>query len=151
MNEFESACARLNTEYTKKMNGINRRKDEVACEKRRRLLAIQMETAAKRDEIRTRIEMLRKARMEFEKDSQAYVEKTEAIRIQDTRIARLKEQMEIEASKIKCDAYATRMQLDEDARRLSEWLALEKDRLREYPMNNPDDNPDNTASITHNL
>lgn len=129
--ELELEFSKLNAEYARRSNDINRRKDEVAREKYRRLLAIQMETAAKKDEIRTHIEMLRNERLKLEKDSKAYEEMSEAIRIHENRIHRLKEQAEIEMAQERGDAYAMRLQLDEDARRLSEWLEAEKLRINE--------------------
>ncbi len=67
--ELDYAHSKLNMEYTKKSNDINRRKDDVSREKLNQLLAIRMETAAKKDEIRTNIEMLRNERLKYERDT----------------------------------------------------------------------------------
>ncbi len=123
--------SRLNLEYSRKSNEINRRKDEVNRYKYQRLLSIRMEAAAKKDEIRTTIDVLRNERMQYGKDSVLYEGKTEAIRSNEQRIARLKEQVEIEIATVQTDAYATRLQFDEEARCLSEWLEAEKLRLME--------------------
>ncbi len=96
--ELDYAHSKLNMEYTKKSNDINRRKDDVSREKLNRLLAIRMETAAKKDEIRTNIEMLRNERLMYERDTLLHNEISEKIRIQENRIARLKEQADIEAA-----------------------------------------------------
>ena len=149
--EMELKFRQLNLEYQKKSADINRRKDEVSREKYRRLLAIRMETAAKRDEIRTAIDMLRNERPKFERDTPAYMEKTEAILIQGNRIARIKEQAGIEMEKVKGDAYATRLQLDEDARQLSNWLNSEKLKIQEqYAQEHQDDQQEDPASTTNN-
>ena len=130
--------SRLNLEYNQRSAEINRRKDEVSREKWQRLLAIRMQIAAKKDEIRTSIEMLRIERLKFEKESTAHEEKSEAIRRKENRILRLKEQAEIEMAQVRGDAYATRLQLDEDARRLTVWLETEKLRLMEtYEQEHP--------------
>lgn len=129
--ELDYAHSKLNMEYTKKSNDINCRKDDVSREKLNRLLAIRMETAAKKDEIRTNIEMLRNERLKYERDTSLYNEISEKIRIQENRIARLKEQADIEAAQVHGDAYATRLQLDYEARQLSEWLEAEKLRINE--------------------
>lgn len=131
LREKELKFQQLNLEYAKKSAEINRRKDEVNREKHRLLLAIRMETAAKKDEIRTAIDMLRNERLKCEHDSPSYMEKTETIRIQENRIARLKDQAEIEKAKVQGDAYATRLQLDEDARQLTCWLDSEKLKIQE--------------------
>ena len=130
--------SRLNLEYNQRSAKINCRKDEVSREKWQRLLAIRMQIAAKKDEIRTSIEMLRNERLKFEKESTAHEEKSEAIRRKENRIHRLKEQAEIEMAQVRGDAYATRLQLDEDARRLTVWLETEKLRLMEtYEQEHP--------------
>ena len=99
-----------------------------------------METAAKKDEIRTAIDMLRNERLKCEHDTHSYMEKTEAIRIQENRIARLKDQAEIEKAKVQGDAYATRLQLYEDARHLTCWLDSEKLKIQEqYTQEHPND------------
>ena len=152
LREKELKFRQLNLEYQKKSAGINRRKDEVSREKYRRLLAIRMETAAKRDEIRTAIDMLRDERLKFERDTPAYMEKTEAIHIQEDRIARLKEQTGVEIEKVEGDAYATRLQFDEDALRLACWMDSEKLRiLKQYEQEHCDGEREETASTTDNL
>ena len=139
LREMELKFQQLNLEYSKKSAEINRRKDEVNREKYRLLLAIRMETAAKKDEIRTAIDMLRNERLKCEHDSLAYMEKTEAILFQENRISRLKDQAEIEIAKVQGDAYATRLQLDEDARQLSCWLDSEKLKIGEQRSQEPEE------------
>lgn len=150
---MELKFQQLNLEYSKKSAEINRRKDEVNLNKYQLLLAIRMETAAKKDEIRTFIDMLRNERLKCECDTPAYDEKSEAIRFQENRIARLKEQVEIEKEKILGDAYATRLQLDEDARQLSCWfdsekLKIQEQYMQEHPNSNQQEDP---ASTNQNL
>ena len=131
--ELDAAMLRLNSERTVKMNDINRKRDEARLEMEKRVGAVQMQTAAKRNEIYTHIEMLRKERLKFEKDSKAHEEKTEEIRRQENRIRRLKDQEAVETIKIRDNARAYLLQMDYEARRVSQWFIDEKARLaREY-------------------
>ena len=131
--ELDAAMLRLNSERTVKMNDINRKRDEARLEMEKRVGAVQMQTAAKRNEIYTHIEMLRKEMLKLDKDSKAHEEKTEETRRQENRIRRLKDQEAVETIKIRDNARAYLLQMDYEARRVSQWFIDEKARLaREY-------------------
>ena len=131
--ELDAAMLRLNSERTVKMNDINSERDKARLETVQRVGAVQMQTAAKRNEIYNHIEMLRKERLKLDKDSKAHEEKTEEIRRQENRIRRLKDQEAVEIIEIRDKAKAYLLQMDYEARRVSQWFIDEKARLvREY-------------------
>lgn len=127
--EFDAQMQRLKMEYTRKSNDINRRKDEVTKDKYDKILDMRTRYAAKKAEIHTSLNMhMEEKAKSFIGDPkrEALVSKIKSL---EHRLSMLKEEVDIEIRTISRNAHATRLALDDEARRLTEWYESEKTRM----------------------
>ena len=134
--QLDLQMQKLNSEYSKKMNEIARKKEDLNAAKQISLFNADEEFYAKRNDLLKRIGDLRQRRAElFDGDPQRAQLELDKLDLQN-QITVLRDDNEQRKRDITHKAYAQRRDLDEECRKLSEWLQAEKVKLMEQYVDN---------------
>ena len=123
--------ARLNAEYNKKQNDLKARKQMVENLKHTRMQHVDDEYHAKKRELLADIADLRKQMEGLALDDTKRLALTDAIRSIEDKLSIIHDKRDIEARRVVHESFADLMELEEEGRRLNEWLDDEKIKVME--------------------
>ena len=129
--EEQIKMAKLNAEYKKKNNDLKARKQMVENIKHTRLQHVDDEYQEKKRGLLADIAELRKNRMGFAFEYPRRLNLSDDIRNVEDQLNILKDERDIEARRVAHEAFADLMELEEEGRRLDEWLGDEKIKVME--------------------
>ena len=129
--EEQIKMARLNAEYNKKQNDLKARKQMVENLKHTRLQHVDDEYHAKKRELLADIADLRKQMEGLALDDTKRLALTDAIRSIEDKLSIIHDKRDIEARRVVHESFADLMELEEEGRRLNEWLDDEKIKVME--------------------
>lgn len=129
--EEQIKMARLNAEYNKKNNDLKARKQMVEHLKHTRLQHVDDEYHVNKRDLLTDIAYLRKQKEGLAFEDIKRLALTEAIRNIEDNLNIIRDERDIEARRVAHEAFAELMELEEEGRRLEEWLEDEKIKVME--------------------
>jgi hypothetical protein len=122
---------KLNAEYNKKNNDIKERKQMVEAGKHAALQQVDEEYHAKKRQLLADIADIRKKKEGLALDDPRRYDLTDDIRDIEDLLNILKDERDIEARRVAHEAFASLNELEEEGRRLGEWLEDEKIKIME--------------------
>ena len=129
--EEQIKMAKLNAEFTKKQNDLKARKQMVENLKHVKLQHVDEEYHAKKRELLADIADLRKQKEGLAIDDPKRLSLSDAIRSIEDKLNIIHDERDIEARKVAHEAFVDMMELNEEGRRLDEWLDEEKIKVME--------------------
>ena len=129
--EEQIKMAKLNAEFSKKQNDLKARKQMVENLKHTRLHHVDEEYHEKKRELLADIADLRKKKEGLALDDTRRLALTDAIRSIEDKLSVIHDERDIEARRVVHEAFADLMELEEEGRRLNEWLDDEKIKVME--------------------
>ena len=129
--EEQIKMAKLNAEFTKKQNELKARKQMVENLKHVKLQHVDEEYHAKKRELLADIADLRKQKEGLAIDDPKRLSLSDAIRSIEDKLNIIHDERDIEARKVAHEAFVDMMELNEEGRRLDEWLDEEKIKVME--------------------
>jgi hypothetical protein len=125
---------KLNAEYNKKNNDIKERKQMVEAGKHAALQQVDEEYHAKKRQLLADIADIRKKKEGLALDDPHRYDLTDDIRDIEDLLNILKDERDIEARRVAHEAFASLNELEEEGRRLGEWLEDEKIKIMEQQL-----------------
>jgi hypothetical protein len=125
---------KLNAEYNKKNNDIKERKQMVEAGKHAALQQVDEEYHAKKRQLLADIADIRKKKEGLALDDPRRYDLTDDIRDIEDLLNILKDERDIEARRVAHEAFASLNELEEEGRRLGEWLEDEKIKIMEQQL-----------------
>ena len=125
---------KLNAEYNKKNNDIKERKQLVEAGKHAALQQVDEEYHAKKRQLLADIADIRKKKEGLALDDPHRYDLTDDIRNVEDLLNILKDERDIEARRVVHEAFASLNELEEEGRRLGEWLEDEKIKIMEQQL-----------------
>lgn len=129
--EEQIKMAKLNADFNKKQNDLKARKQMVENLKHVKLQHVDEEYHAKKRELLADIADLRKQKEGLAIDDPKRCSLTDAIRSIEDKLNIIHDERDIKARNVAHEAFADLMELDEEGRRLGEWLDDEKIKVME--------------------
>ena len=129
--EEQIKMAKLNAEFSKKQNDLKARKQMVENLKHTRLQHVDEEYNAKKRELLADIADLRKQKEGLALDDTKLLALTDDIRSIEDKLSIIHDERDIEARRVIHEAFTDLMDLEEEGRRLNEWLDEEKIKVME--------------------
>ena len=129
--EEQIKMAKLNAEFTKKQNDLKARKQMVENLKHVKMQHVDEEYHAKKRELLDDIADLRKQKEGLAIDDPKRLSLSDAIRSIEDKLNIIHDERDIEARKVAHEAFVDMMELNEEGRRLDEWLDEEKIKVME--------------------
>ena len=129
--EEQIKMAKLNAEFTKKQNDLKARKQMVENLKHVKMQHVDEEYHAKKRELLDDIADLRKQKEGLAIDDPKRLSLSDAIRSIEDKLNIIHDERDIEARKVAHEAFVDMMELNEEGRRLDEWLDEEKVKVME--------------------
>ena len=129
--EEQIKMAKLNAEFTKKQNDLKARKQMVENLKHVKMQHVDEEYHAKKRELLADIADLRKQKEGLAIDDPKRLSLSDAIRSIEDKLNIIHDERDIEARKVAHEAFVDMMELNEEGRRLDEWLDEEKIKVME--------------------
>ena len=129
--EEQIKMAKLNADFTKKQNDLKARKQMVEHLKHVKLSHVDEEYHAKKRELLADIADLRKQKEGLAIDDPKRLSLSDAIRSIEDKLNIIHDERDIEARKVAHEAFVDMMELNEEGRRLDEWLDEEKIKVME--------------------
>jgi hypothetical protein len=125
---------KLNAEYNKKNNDIKERKQMVEAGKHAALQQVDEEYHAKKRQLLADIADIRKKKEGLALDDPRRYDLTDDIRDIEDLLNILKDERDIEARRVAHEAFASLNELEEECRRLGEWIEDEKIKIMEQQL-----------------
>ena len=125
---------KLNAEYNKKNNDIKERKQLVEAGKHAALQQVDEEYHAKKRQLLADIADIRKKKEGLALDDPHRYDLTDDIRNVEDLLNILKDERDIKARGVVHDAFSSLNELEEEGRRLGEWLEDEKIKIMEQQL-----------------
>ena len=125
---------KLNAEYNKKNNDIKERKQLVEAGKHAALQQVDEEYHAKKRQLLADIADIRKKKEGLALDDPHRYDLTDDIRNVEDLLNILKDERDIEARRVVHEAFASLNELEEEGRRLGEWLEDKKIKIMEQQL-----------------
>ena len=129
--EEQIKMAKLNADFNKKQNDLKARKQMVENLKHVKLQHVDEEYHAKKRELLDDIADLRKQKEGLAIDDPKRLSLSDAIRSIEDKLNIIHDERDIEARKVAHEAFVDMMELNEEGRRLDEWLDEEKVKVME--------------------
>ena len=129
--EEQIKMAKLNADFNKKQNDLKARKQMVENLKHVKLQHVDEEYHAKKRELLADIADLRKQKEGLAIDDPKRLSLSDAIRSIEDKLNIIHDERDIEARKVAYEAFVDMMELNEEGRRLDEWLDEEKIKVME--------------------
>lgn len=129
--EEQIKMAKLNADFNKKQNDLKARKQMVENLKHVKLQHVDEEYHAKKRELLADIADLRKQKEGLALEDPKRLSLTDAIRSIEDKLNIIHDERDIEARNVAHEAFADMMDLNEEGRRLDEWLDEEKVKVME--------------------
>ena len=129
--EEQIKMAKLNADFNKKQNDLKARKQMVENLKHVKLQHVDEEYHAKKRELLADIADLRKQKEGLAIDDPKRLSLSDAIRSIEDKLNIIHDERDIEARKVAHEAFVDMMELNEEGRRLDEWLDEEKIKVME--------------------
>lgn len=129
--EEQIKMAKLNADYQKKQNDLKARKQMVEHLKHVKLTHIDEEYHEKKRRLLAYIADIRKQKEGFALDDPQRAALADGIRSIEDKLSILHDERDIEARRVSHEAFADFMELEEEGRRLEEWLADERIKIME--------------------
>lgn len=129
--EEQIKMAKLNADFTKKQNDLKARKQMVENLKHVKLQHVDEEYHAKKLELLADIADLRKQKEGLAIDDPKRLSLSDAIRSIEDKLNIIHDERDIKARNVAHEAFADMMELEEEGRRLNEWLDDEKIKVME--------------------
>ena len=129
--EEQIKMAKLNADFNKKQNDLKARKQMVEHLKHVKLSHVDEEYHAKKRELLADIADLRKQKEGLAIDDPKRLSLSDAIRSIEDKLNIIHDERDIEARNVAHEAFAGMMELNEEGRRLDEWLDEEKVKVME--------------------
>lgn len=123
--------AKLNAEFSKKQNDLKARKQMVENLKHVKLQHVDEEYHAKKRELLADIADLRKQKEGLALEDPKRFSLTDAIRSIEDKLNIIRDERDIDARRVAYEAFSELMELEEEGRRLNEWLDDEKIKVME--------------------
>ena len=132
--ENQIMLLKLNAEYNKKNNDIKARKQLVEAGKHAALQQVDEEYHAKKRQLLADIADIRKKKEGLALDDPHRYDLTDDIRNVEDLLNILKDERDIKARRVVHEAFASLNELEEEGRRLGEWLEDEKIKIMEQQL-----------------
>lgn len=129
--EEQIKMAKLNADFNKKQNDLKARKQMVENLKHVKLQHVDEEYHAKKRELLDDIADLRKQKEGLAIDDPKRLSLSDAIRSIEDKLNIIHDERDIKARNVAHEAFADMMDLNEEGRRLDEWLDEEKVKVME--------------------
>ena len=129
--EEQIKMAKLNADFNKKQNDLKARTQMVENLKHVKLQHVDEEYHAKKRELLDDIADLRKQKEGLAIDDPKRLSLSDAIRSIEDKLNIIHDERDIEARKVAHEAFVDMMELNEEGRRLDEWLDEEKIKVME--------------------
>ena len=129
--EEQIKMAKLNADFNKKQNDLKARTQMVENLKHVKLQHVDEEYHAKKRELLADIADLRKQKEGLAIDNPKRLSLNDAIRSIEDKLNIIHNERDIEARKVAHEAFVDMMELNEEGRRLDEWLDEEKIKVME--------------------
>lgn len=129
--EEQIKMAKLNAEYNKKNNDLKARKQMVENHKHTMLQHVDEEYHEKKRGLLADIADIRKKKEGIPFDDPRRYDMTDAIRNLEDKLNIIRDERDIKARRMVHEAFADLMELEEEGRRLGEWLEDEKIKVME--------------------
>ena len=129
--EFQIMFVKLNAEYAKKTNDLSARKQALESQKHTRLNRVDELYHQKKRLYLDQIAATRKKKEGLALDDPKRADLTDAIRNIEDELNILKDWRDIEARRIVGETFAEMTQIEEEGRRINEWLEDEKIKIME--------------------
>ena len=129
--EEQIKMAKLNAEFNKKQNDLKARKQMVETLKHVKLQHVDEEYHAKKRELLDDIADLRKQKEGLAIDDPKRLSLSDAIRSIEDKLNIIHDERDIKARNVAHEAFVDMMELNEEGRRLDEWLDEEKIKVME--------------------
>lgn len=129
--EEQIKMAKLNADFNKKQNDLKARKQMVENLKHVKLQHVDEEYHAKKRELLDDIADLRKQKEGLAIDDPKRLSLSDAIRSIEDKLNIIHDERDIKARNVAHEAFADMMELNEEGRRLDEWLDEEKVKVME--------------------
>ena len=129
--EEQIKMAKLNADFNKKQNDLKARTQMVKNLKHVKLQHVDEEYHAKKRELLADIADLRKQKEGLAIDDPKRLSLSDAIRSIEDKLNIIHNERDIEARKVAHEAFVDMMELNEEGRRLDEWLDEEKIKVME--------------------
>ena len=129
--EEQIKMAKLNADFNKKQNDLKARTQMVKNLKHVKLQHVDEEYHAKKRELLADIADLRKQKEGLAIDNPKRLSLNDAIRSIEDKLNIIHNERDIEARKVAHEAFVDMMELNEEGRRLDEWLDEEKIKVME--------------------
>lgn len=123
--------AKLNADFTKKQNDLKARKQMVEHLKHVKLSHVDEEYHEKKRELLTDIADLRKQKEGLAIDGPKRLSLSDAIRSIEDKLNIIHDERDLDARRVANEAFSELMELEEEGRRLNEWLDDEKIKVME--------------------
>ena len=132
--EEQIKMAKLNAEFTKKQNDLKARKQMAENLKHVKLQHVDEEYHAKKRELLADIADIRKKKEGLSLDDPKRHNLADDIRSIEDKLSVIRDERDIKARNVAYEAFADLMELDEEGRRLDEWLDEEKVKVMEEKL-----------------
>ena len=132
--EFQIMFAKLNAEYAKKTNDLSARKQANEVAKHTKLNRVDELYHSKKRQYLDQIAATRMKKEGLALDDPKRADFTDAIRNIEDELNILKDWRDIEARRIVGETFAEMTQLEEEGRRINEWLEDEKIKIMEKQL-----------------
>lgn len=129
--EEQIKMAKLNADFNKKQNDLKARKQMVEHLKYVKLSHVDDEYHAKKRELLADIADIRKKKEGLSLDDPKRYNLADGIRSIEDKLSVIRDERDIKARNVAHEAFADLMELDEEGRRLGEWLDDEKIKVME--------------------
>lgn len=129
--EEQIKMAKLNADYQKKQNGLKARKQMVEHLKHVKLTHVDDDYHQKKRDLLATMAEVRKKKEGIPFDDPRRYDLSDAIRNIEDQLNITHDERDIEARRVAHEAFAELMELEEEGRRLEEWLADEKIKVME--------------------
>ena len=132
--EFQIMSAKLNAEYAKKTNDLKARKQALESSKHSKIARLDDLYHHNKRQYMNRIAEERKKKEGLALDDPKRADLSDAIRNIEDELNILKDWRDIEARRIVGEIFAEMTQLEEEGRRINEWLEDEKIKIMEKQL-----------------
>ena len=129
--EFQIMFAKLNAEYAKKTNDLSARKQALEALKHDKLQYVDDKYHNEKRDYLIKMAQTRKKKEGLALDDPKRADLTDAIRNIEDELNILKDWRDIEARRIVGETFAEKTKLEEEGRRINEWLEDEKIKIME--------------------
>lgn len=129
--EFQIMFAKLNAEYAKKINDLSARKQALEALKHEKLQYVNDKYHNEKRDYLVKMAQTRKKKEGLALDDPKRADITDEIRNIEDRLNLLHDERDIEARRIVGETFAEMTQLEEEGRRINEWLEDEKIKIME--------------------